>query len=177
MFYIVVMKWITHVSFDLQLINTFLTCNLCVCALFLLLLSSHLSIPPTITEPVVDPSTDRFIAFNSPDNVTYTCTVSSSRQVVWEVGRSQIRSEEQFNDIEDVGVFIDPRNTMSSMSTITISEMAREALNTSEILVLCLSVQGISSIPSNTVRVITFRELHLYMYVWMIWLCTLYSYL
>ena len=152
-----------HVCFDVNFRrNTFLSC-VCVhtlfCRLFSFLFSTFLfSTVLFLTEPVVVPAIDHFIGLNSLDNVTYTCTVSPSRSVVWEVGRSQIRSPDQFVDIENAGIFIYPSNTMSSMSNITISQMARESVNSSEIQVVCLSIQGISTIPGNTFRVVTFRE-------------------
>ena len=47
---------------------------------------------------------DQFITVNSDDNITYTCTIEAGSTVVWEVERSQIRSEDQFNDIYYTGV-------------------------------------------------------------------------
>lgn len=99
---------------------------------------------------------DQFIAFNSGDDIIYTCTVDSGSTVVWEVERSQIRSNAQFMDFSNRGVVIDPADTLSTMSTITIMSSFRE--NNREILVQCLASQGINSIEGNINRVVTFGE-------------------
>ena len=99
---------------------------------------------------------DQFIAVNSEENATYTCTVDSTSTVVWEVERSQIRSNAQFMEVEDLGFFIEPMNTRSNFSKITISPLAR--VNNSEILVQCLASQGINSIEGEIYRVVTFGK-------------------
>ena len=90
--------------------------------------------------------------------MTYTCSVDSGSAVVWEVGRSQIRSQKQFDDISDKGIFIDPMNTISMTSTISISSMAR-VLNSSNITIQCLASRGISSVEGDRYNVITFGKL------------------
>ena len=106
--------------------------------------------------PVTRPMTDQFIAINSEDNVTYNCSVDSGNVVVWEVERSQIRSNDQFMDIENLGFVIDPSNTLSNFSTITISPPARTG--NSEILIQCLSSRGINSIEGEIYSVVTFGK-------------------
>ena len=106
---------------------------------------------------MANPMSDQFIAVTSGDNITYTCTVDSGSTVVWEVERSQIRSSNQFMDFADRGVIIDPPNTQSTMSTITVVPSFR--MSNREILVQCLASQGINSIEGETYRVITFGRL------------------
>ena len=106
---------------------------------------------------MANPMSDQFIAVTSGDNITYTCTVDSGSTVVWEVERSQIRSSSQFIDFADRGVIIDPPNTQSTMSTITV--VASFRVSNREILVQCLASQGINSIEGETYRVITFGRL------------------
>ena len=115
------------------------------------MLNNSPDLPPTTT-----PMSDQFIAVNSDDNVTYNCTVEAGSTVVWEVERSQIRSEDQFNDILASGYIIEPMDTESTDSTISISSMAR--VNNSEILVQCLASQGITSTKGETYLVVTFGE-------------------
>ena len=105
---------------------------------------------------MTNPMRDQFIAVNSGGGITYTCTVDSSSTVVWEVERSQIRSNTQFMDFASLGVVIDPADTLSIVSTITIMPSFR--VNNSEILVQCLASQGINSIEGNINRVVTFGE-------------------
>ena len=100
---------------------------------------------------------DQFIVINSPENVTYSCSVPAGSTVVWEVDRSQIRSQQQFNDNVARGIFIEPMNTESASSTMSISAVARDGDD--EILVQCLADQGISgSVEGETYRVITFGK-------------------
>ena len=98
---------------------------------------------------------DQFVAVTSGDNITYTCTVNSG-SVVWEVERSQIRSSTQFTNFANLGVIIEPANTLSISSTISIMPLFRE--NNREILVQCLATQGINSIEGVVYRVITFGK-------------------
>ena len=105
---------------------------------------------------MANPMRDQFIAVNSGDNITYTCTVDSISTVVWEVERSQIRSSTQFTDFANLGVIIDPDNTQSTTSTLTIMPSFRVSNN--EILVQCLASQGINSIEGNINRVVSFGE-------------------
>ena len=104
-----------------------------------------------VSKPDTIPNRDQYIAVNSEDNVTYTCSVGSGSTVVWEVGRSQIRSQKQFQDIRDKGIFIEPMNTISMYSTISISSMARD-LNNTNITVQCLASHGISSVEGDRYR-------------------------
>lgn len=92
--------------------------------------------------------------------MTYTCSVDSGSTVVWEVGRSQIRSQKQFDDISDKGIFIDPMNTISMTSTIIISSLARD-LNSSNITIQCLASRGISSVEGDRYNIIAFGKLSL----------------
>ena len=110
-----------------------------------------------VSKPDTIPNRDQYIAVNSEDNVTYTCSVGSGSTVVWEVGRSQIRSQKQFQDIGDKGIFIEPMNTISMYSTISISSMARD-LNNTNITVQCLASHGISSVEGDRYRIITFGK-------------------
>ena len=107
----------------------------------------------------VNPPEDQFVAFNSADNVTYTCTVPDSRSVVWEFRGSQIRSQTQFQALTNLGVIIEPANTMSQNSTITISQSAREMYN--DITIQCFSdeIGGISSVGGEVYNVITVCKL------------------
>ena len=114
-----------------------------------------------VSKPDTYPKRDQYVAFNSKDNVTYTCSVDSGSTVVWEVGRSQIRSQKQFEDISDKGIFIDPMNTISVTSTISISSMARD-LNGSNITIQCLASHGISSVEGDRYNIITFGKLPFY---------------
>ena len=125
--------------------------------LFILLCASCLLLIDTVSKPDTTPNRDQYIAFNSDDNVTYTCSVGSGSSVVWEVGRSQIRSQKQFEDISDKGIFIEPMNTVSETSTVTISSMARD-LNNSNITIQCLASQGISSVEGDRYSIITFGK-------------------
>lgn len=71
--------------------------------------------------------------------------------------RSQIRSQQQFNNNVARGIFIEPMNTASVNSTISISAMARNS--DGEILVQCLADQGTSgSVEGDTYRVVTFGK-------------------
>ncbi len=90
--------------------------------------------------------------------MTYTCSVDSGSSVVWEVGRSQIRSQKQFEDIGDKGIFIDPMNTISETSMVSISSTARD-LNNSNITIQCLASQGISSVEGDRYSIFTFGKL------------------
>ena len=99
---------------------------------------------------------DQYVAVNSPDNVTFMCTVPPQRTVVWEEGREQIRTPGQFNDKLAEGIFVEPMNTDSMISIISISAMARE--NDDEIMVQCLYDQDLSSVKGEIYRVTTFGE-------------------
>jgi hypothetical protein len=99
---------------------------------------------------------DQFIAVTSGNNVTYTCTVNSGSTVVWEVERSQIRSNSQFVSFAGLGVIIDPADTASASSVISIMPSFR--MDNREILVQCLASQGINSIEGEVYRVITFGK-------------------
>ncbi len=100
---------------------------------------------------------NQFIAVTSGNNVTYTCTVNSGTgTVVWEVERSQIRSSSQFMNFADLGVIIDPADTLSDSSVISIMPSFR--MNNREILVQCLANQGINSIEGEVYQVITFGK-------------------
>ena len=101
---------------------------------------------------------NQFIAINSDENVTYTCNVDAGRTVVWEVERSQIRNQRQFDDAMSIGIFIDPMNTDSVVSTITVSSFARRNNSDNEIIVQCLASQGISSVEGERYIVISFGE-------------------
>ena len=108
-------------------------------------------------KPKTNPMRDEYVAFNSGENVTYTCSVDSGSTVVWEVERSQIRSQQQFDNIRDQGIFINPMNTSSMTSTISISSMAREN-NSNNITLQCLASHGISSVEGDRYSVITFSK-------------------
>ena len=113
-----------------------------------------------VSKPDTTPNRDQYVAFNSEDNVTYTCSVGSGSTVVWEVGRSQIRSQTQFDDISNKGIFIDPMNTLTRTSTISISSMARDLNNSSDnaITIQCLASQGISSVEGDRYNIIIFGK-------------------
>ena len=96
------------------------------------------------------------MAITSGDNITYTCSVDSGSTVVWEVERSQIRSSNQFMDFAGLGVLIDPADTLSVLSTITVMPSFR--MSNREILVQCLASQGINSIEGEIHRIITFGK-------------------
>ena len=81
--------------------------------------------------------------------------VPDLRFVVWEFRGSQIRSSTQFNSLRDLGVNIEPANTMSRMSTITISQMAREMYNNLDIQCFSDEAGGINSVGGEIYRVIT----------------------
>ena len=99
---------------------------------------------------------DQYIAVNSLDNVTYSCEVDSGSKVVWEVERSQIRNQRQFEETNAIGIFIEPGNTASNFSTVTISSVARE--NNSAITIQCLASKGITSSEGIRYQVITFGK-------------------
>ena len=101
---------------------------------------------------------DQFTAVNSGENVTYNCSVGAGRTVVWEIRGSQILRTNQFSVIRSMGYFIDPMNTESNSSFISISETARE--NNSEIVVQCVASLGgfFDSIKGEMYRVVTFSE-------------------
>ena len=100
---------------------------------------------------------DQFTAVNSGENVTYSCSVvAPGSTVIWEVSGTQIRRSDEFNIIRSMGYFIDPMNTESRTSFISISEVARE--NASEVAVQCVASLGIDSIKGETYRVVTFGE-------------------
>lgn len=98
---------------------------------------------------------DQFIAVTSGDNITYTCTVNSG-SVVWEVERSQIRSDAQFMNFASLGVIIEPADTQNTSSVISIMPSFR--MNNREIFVQCLATQGINSIEGVVYQVITFGK-------------------
>lgn len=98
---------------------------------------------------------NQYIAVNSEDNVTYTCSVDSGT-VVWEVQRSQIRSSTQFMNFADRGIIINPLDTQNAMSTITITPNGR--MDNSNISVQCLASVGINSIEGEIYNVTTFGE-------------------
>lgn len=106
--------------------------------------------------PVTNPRNDQFIAVNSDDDVSYSCMVNSPSTVVWEVERSQIRNQQQFDETRANGISIDPMNTNSNTSTISISRMARD--NNMNITVQCLASQGIATMEGERYRVITFGK-------------------
>lgn len=99
---------------------------------------------------------DQYIAFNSFDNVTYYCEVGSDSTVVWEVERSQIRNQRQFEETNAIGIFIEPMNTASNFSTIYISSEARR--HNDVIMIQCLAVKGITSSEGGRYNVITFGK-------------------
>lgn len=109
-----------------------------------------------VSKPKTNPMQDEYVAFNSKENITYTCSVDSDSTVVWEVERSQIRSQQQFDNIRDQGIFIDPMNTSSMTSTIFISSMARD--NNSNIAIQCLASHGISSVEGDRYSIISFSK-------------------
>ena len=125
-------------------------------SLFLPLLPSLSLLPELLT---VTPANDQFISFDSADNITYNCTVPASRSVVWEFRGSQIRSPTQFSTLSGLGVIIDPADTMSQFSTISISQSARELYN--DITVQCFSdeIGGINSVGGVVYNVITVCKL------------------
>jgi hypothetical protein len=87
---------------------------------------AQLYIPPEI--PKVSPPEDQYIAVNSSDNVTYTCTANFPRSVLWILGNSNvdnlIRSNSEFDSIAaDFGIYIEPPNPNSQISTITLTQM------------------------------------------------------
>ena len=105
--------------------------------------------------PTTSPANNQFVAVNSLENVTYNCSVPAGSTVVWEVEGSQIRSQEQFEDIVNEGYFIEPMDTESTFSTISVSAEARQGSD-SDISVQCVSSEGINSVKGNIYFVITF---------------------
>ena len=106
------------------------------------------------------PMQDQYVANNSVYNVTYTCSVDmdSGSTVVWEVERSQIRNQQQFDSTSAIGIFIEPMHTRSNFSTISISSMARQNNNDSAIMIQCLASHGITSVEGERYQVITFSK-------------------
>ena len=116
-----------------------------------------LSLLPEIL--TVNPANNQFISFDSAENITYNCTVPASRSVVWEFRGSQIRSPNQFATLADLGVIIEPANTMAQNSVISISQSARELYN--DITVQCFSdeIGGINSVGGVIYSVVTVCKL------------------
>ena len=103
---------------------------------------------------------NQFIAINSDENVTYTCNVDAGRTVVWEVEGLQIHNQLQFENARSIGIFIDPMNTESILSTITVLGFARRNNNDNVILVQCRSraIQGISSVVGKLYTLVSFGK-------------------
>ena len=116
-----------------------------------------LSLLPEIL--TVNPANNQFISFDSAENITYTCTVPASRSVVWEFRGSQIRSPNQFATLADLGVIIDPANTMAQNSTISISQSARELYNDITVQRFSDEIGGINSVGGVIYSVVTVCKL------------------
>ena len=53
---------------------------------------------------IIEPMSDQFVASNSDENVTYSCTVDTGYSVVWEIDSRQIHSQQQFNKLLSIGI-------------------------------------------------------------------------
>ena len=73
---------------------------------------------------IIEPMSDQFVASNSDENVTYSCTVDTGYSVIWEIDSRQIHSQQQFNKLEFT--VIEPKDTdhESTSSIITITSLA-----------------------------------------------------
>ena len=77
--------------------------------------------------------------------MTYNCTVPAPRSIIWAIGRWQIQRSDDFDAATSIGIYVEPPNTNSQMSTITLSQMTWDAAlegNVAIIAVTCLSVEG-----------------------------------
>ena len=96
------------------------------------------------------PPENQYIAVNSSDNVTYTCTANFPRSFVWIVGNDIIRRNEEFDEIAaDFGIYIEPPNPNSQMSTFTLTQMTWDVAlenNFDIVPVMCASTSNPESL-------------------------------
>ena len=71
----------------------------------------------------VYPMMNQFLPVNSDTNVTFNCSVQSHLAIVWSVNGTQISHDDQFVNFMNLGYAIEPMNTESSYSTMTVSAM------------------------------------------------------
>ncbi len=115
---------------------------------------------------VVTPPTNQTVAFNSEENVIFTCNVSVSQgEAVWEVGGIQIQNNDNVvrTAFEDIGIFV---NVLSAgVTEVVINSSARALYRATEtpphVVVRCTSfIPGPPPVSQSGdfLSVITFGE-------------------
>ena len=66
-------------------------------------------------------SMNQYLPANFEATVTFNCSVSADLTVVWSIDGTQILHDLQFNSSMDDGYAIEPKNTHSTFSTMTVS--------------------------------------------------------